>query len=155
MGFTSKQKDFMAAAKEWAEKHGKDLSSMDKHDLQSVANSVEMKFPHWLTRVPTYKVDRGLWMVPVDGAPAIKAVADSSVGVDKAPDPITITTKTTAPAVVAPVVEMAKGANGIGQTHVPEKDPLFVPFGSFTDMVTILKSEMIRHVQKQNVQCIA
>ena len=142
MSFTSKQKDFISAAKVWAEKHGKDLSSMDKHDLQSVANSAEMKFPHWLTRVPTYKVDRGLWSVPVDGAPAIKAVSDSSVGVDKAPDPITITTKTTAPAVVAPVVEMAKGANGIGQSHVPEKDPLFVPFGSFTDMVSILKSDM-------------
>jgi hypothetical protein len=142
MGFTSKQKDFIAAAKEWAARHGKDLSKMDKHDLQGVANSVEMKFPHWITRVPTYKVDRGLWSVPVDGAPAIKAVADSSVGVDKAPDPITITTKPTAAAVVAPVVEMAKGANGIGQTHVPEKDPLFVPFGSFTDMVSILKSEM-------------
>jgi hypothetical protein len=142
MGFTSKQKDFMAAAKEWAETHGKDLSKMDKPDLQGVANSVEMKFPHWITRVPTYKVDRGLWSVPVDGAPAIKAVADSSVGVDKAPDPITITTKPTAPAVAAPVVEMAKGANGVGQSHVPEKDPLFVPFGSFTDMVSILKSEM-------------
>jgi len=142
MGFTSKQKDFMVGAKAWAEKHGKDLSKMDKHDLQSVANSVEMKFPHWITRIPTYKVDRGLWMVPVDGAPAIKAVADSSVGVDKAPDPITITTKPTAPAVVAPVVEMAKGANGIGQSHIPEKDHLFVPFGSYVDMVSILKSEM-------------
>ena len=142
MGFTSKQKDFMAAAKEWAAKHGKDLSNMDKHDLQGIANSVGMKFPHWITRVPIYKVGRGLWSVPVNGAPAIKAVADSSVGVDKAPDPITITTKTTAPAVVAPVVEMAKGANGIGQSHIPNKDDLFVPFGSFTDMVSILKSEM-------------
>ena len=147
MSFTSKQKDFISAAKVWAEKHGKDLSNMDKHDLQSVANSAEMKFPHWLTRVPTYKVDRGLWSVPVDGAPVIKAVSDSSVGVDKALDPITVTSKLgivkpTAPAVVAPVVEMAKGANGIGQTHVPEKDPLFVPFGSFTDMVSILKSDM-------------
>ena len=142
MGFTSKQKDFMAAAKEWAAKHGKDLSNMDKHDLQGIANSVGMKFPHWITRVPIYKVGRGLWSVPVNGAPAIKAVADSSVGVDKAPDPITITAKPTAAAVVAPVVEMAKGANGIGQSHVPEKDPLFVPFGSFADMVSILKSEM-------------
>ena len=142
MGFTSKQKDFMAAAKEWAAKHGKDLSNMDKHDLQGIANSVGMKFPHWITRVPIYKVGRGVWSVPVNGAPAIKAVADSSVGVDKAPDPITITAKPTAAAVVAPVVEMAKGANGIGQSHVPEKDPLFVPFGSFADMVSILKSEM-------------
>ena len=142
MGFTNKQKDFMAAAKEWAATHGKDLSKMDKHDLQGIANSVGMKFPHWITRVPIYKVGRGLWSVPVNGAPAIKAVADSSVGVDKAPDPITITAKPTAAAVVAPVVEMAKGINGVGQSHVPEKDPLFVPFGSFADMVSILKSEM-------------
>ena len=141
MSFTRKQNDFIAAAKEWAAKHGKDLSKLDKHDLQGIANSVEMKFPHWLTRVPTYKVDRGLWMVPVDGAPAIKAVADSSVGVDKAPDPITVTSKPTAPAVV-PTVDLAKGINGIGQSHVPDKDNLFVPFGSFSDIVSILKSEM-------------
>ena len=37
---------------------------------------------------------------------------------------------------------MTKGLNGHGQTHVPEKDELFVPFGSFPDMVSILKSDM-------------
>ena len=142
MSFTKKQKDFMSAATVWAEKHGKDLSSVDKHDLQDIANSVEVKFPHWITRVPTYKVDRGLWMVPVDGAPAIKAVADSSVGVEKAPDPITVTDKPTAPAVVEPVVEMTKGTNDVSQSHIPAKDDLFVPFGSFSDMVLILKSDM-------------
>ena len=142
MSFTKKQKDFMTAATAWAGKHGKDLSSVDKHDLQGIANSVEMKFPHWITRVPNYKTGRGLFAVPVNGAPAIKAVAVSSVGADKAPDPLTITDTPTAAAVVAPVVEMAKGANGICQSHIPEKDPLFVPFGSFTDMVSILKSEM-------------
>ena len=31
MGFTSKQKMFMKAAKAWAEKHGKDLSHVDKN----------------------------------------------------------------------------------------------------------------------------
>ena len=143
MSFTKKQNDFMAAATAWAEKHGKDLSSVDKHDLQGIANSVEMKFPHWITRVPNYKTGRGLFAVPVNGATAVaQAVAVSSVGADKAPDPLTITDTPTAAAVVAPVVEMAKGANGVGQSHVPAKDDLFVPFGSFTDMVSILKSEM-------------
>ena len=142
MSFTRKQKDFMTAATSWAESYSKDLSNVDKHDLQDIADSAKMKFPHWITRVPTYKVDRGLWMVPVDGAPAIKAVADSSVGVEKAPDPITVTDKPTAPAVVEPVVEMTKGTNDVSQSHIPAKDDLFVPFGSFTDMVLILKSEM-------------
>ena len=133
MSFTRKQKDFMSAAAAWAEKHGKDLSSMDKHDLQSIANSAELKFPHWITRVPTYKVDRGLFSIPVNGVDSVK--------------PVTITAKPTPPAKVEPAkveptVEMAKGINGIGQSHVPDKDDLFVPFGSFSDMVSILKSEM-------------
>ena len=152
MRFTKKQNDFMVGAQAWAKEHNKDLSKVDKHDLQAIADSVGVKFPHFITRVPTYRVGRGLWSVPVDGlvanstgTPAIKVVADSSVGVDKAPDPIktkSITAEPTPPAKVEPVMEMTKGANGVGQTHVPDQDNLFVPFGSFTDMVSILKSEM-------------
>ena len=147
MSFTSKQKLFVEAASEFAEKHSKDLSKVDKHDLQSIANQAGLKFPHWITRVPTYKVGRGLWSVPVDakgltvnevGTPAIKDVADSSVGVDKAPDSITITSKPTAP---TSVVEMTKGATST-VTNIPAKDPLFVPFGSFSDVHSILKSRM-------------
>jgi len=173
MRFTKKQNDFMVGAQAWAKEHNKDLSKVDKHDLQAIADSVGVKFPHFITRVPTYRVGRGLWSIPVDGlvanstgTPAIKAVADSSVGVDKAPDPITITAEPTSPAKIDGVVisadeivkaavvddrpivnesttvDLAKGMNGVGQTHVPDKDNLFVPFGSFTDMVSILKSEM-------------
>ena len=142
MSYTAKQSEFMTAASAWAEQSlGRDLAKMSKSDLQAVADQSGMKFPHWITRVPTYKVDRGLWMVPVDGAPAIKAVADSSVGVDKAPDPITITSKPAAPAVVSPVVEMTKGSTST-VTNIPGKDPLFVPFGNFSDVHSILKSNM-------------
>ena len=153
MGFTSKQKMFIEAAKAWAEKHGKDLSHVYKHDLQTIANLAEMKFPHWITRVPTYKVDRGLWMVPVDGAPAIKAVADSSVGVDKAPESVSkdgveasnspLAAHTTAFPTPSPssVVEMTKGSTST-VTNIPSKDPLFVPFGNFSDVHSIIKSNM-------------
>ena len=142
MSFTSKQKLFVEAAVAFAEKHSKDLAKVDKHDLTAIADSAELKFPHWITRVPTYKVGRGLWSIPVDGTPAIKAVADSSVGVDKAPEPVkepvSITDKPTAPATI---VEMTKGSTST-VTNIPSKDPLFVPFGNFSDVNSIFKSNM-------------
>ena len=150
MSFTKKQNDFMVGAEAWAEKHNKDLSKVDKHDLQAIADSIGVKFPHFITRVPTYRIGRGLWSVPVDGLvgkskgpDAIKVVADSSVGTEESPDPITITAKPTPPVKVEPVMEMTKGVSTTNdKSHVPDKDNLFVPFGSFADMVLILKSEM-------------
>ena len=143
MSYTAKQSEFMTAASAWAEQSlGRDLTKMSKSDLQAVADQSGMKFPHWITRVPTYKVGRGLWSIPVDGSPAIKAVADSSVGVDKAPEPVkepvTITDKPTAPATI---VEMTKGSTST-VTNIPSKDPLFVPFGNFSDVNSIFKSNM-------------
>ena len=159
MAFTKKQNLFRSAAVSWAEKFSKDLSKVDKHDLATIADNAGMKFPHWITRVPTYKVGRGLWSVPVDGlslngSPAIKAVADSSVRVDKAPESVSKdgVEATTSPLAVPPstasptpstasVVEMTKGSTST-VTNIPGKDPLFVPFGNFSDVHSIIKSNM-------------
>ena len=142
MGFTSKQSNFLTAATSWAETFGKDLGRMTKRDLQDVADSAKMKFPHWITRVPTYKVGRGLFVVPSVNDTQIKPAAATATPVVEAPAPLALGRET----IVAPVVEMTKGLNGHGQTHVPEKDELFVPFGSFPDMVSILKSDMFSPV---------
>ncbi len=121
-----------------------DLDSVSKIDLQNIADSAGLKFPHWITRDKNspLKVGRGLWKIPVDGSPTIKVVADSSVGVDKAPEPVkesvTITDKPTAP---TSVVEMTKGTTST-ITNIPSKDPLFVPFGNFSDVNSIFKSNM-------------
>ena len=137
MSFTSKQSAFINAAVSYNENVvAIDFNSVNKTDLTNIAASADLKFPHWLTRVPTYKAGRGLWSIPVDGAPAIKAVADSSVGVEKAPDPIA-----SVPAVPVTVVEMTKGSTSTVE-NVPAKDDLFVPFGNFSDVHSILKSEM-------------
>ena len=137
MSFTSKQSAFINAAVSYNENVvAIDFNSVNETDLTNIANSADLKFPHWLTRVPTYKAGRGLWSIPVDGAPAIKAVADSSVGVEKAPDPIA-----SVPAVPVTVVEMTKGGTSTVE-NVPAKDDLFVPFGNFSDVHSILKSEM-------------
>ena len=146
MSFSNKQLAFIGAAAVWSDKYSKDLSSVSKIQLQEIADECGMKFPHFITRVPTYKVGRGLWAVPsVDGSPAIKAVADSSVGVEKAPESITITDKVTEPVKIplAPTttVEMTKGS-ALEVSAIPSKDPLFVPFGSFSDVENIIKSNM-------------
>ena len=138
MSYTAKQKSFIDSAKSWAETNGKDISSVTKTDLTDIADFGGLKFPHWITRVPTYKVGRGLWTIPgVDGSPAIKAVADSSVGVEKAPEVIT----KTVPSVPVTDIEMSKGSTST-VSAVPPKDPLFVAHGHFSDLNSILKSEM-------------
>lgn len=146
MSFSKKQIAFIDAAVKYNETMvAIDLGSVSKIDLQNIANFADMKFPHFITRVQDYKVGRGLWAIPVNGAPAIKAVADSSVEVEKAPDAITVTDKPTEPVKVPVVptttVEMTKGT-ALGVTAVPGKDPMFVPFGNFTDVESIIKSNM-------------
>jgi len=144
MSFTSKQTAFINAAVSYNENVvAIDFNSVNKTDLTNIANSADLKFPHWLTRISDYKVGRGLWSIPVNGAPAIKAVADSSVGVEKAPDSITDKPAEPAkvPVVPATTVEMTKGT-AIDISAVPSKDPMFVPFGNFSDVESIIKSNM-------------
>ncbi|MDP7367310.1 MAG: hypothetical protein QGH83_08615, partial [Candidatus Pacebacteria bacterium] len=139
MSYTSKQDLFRSAAVIWAEKFSKDLSKVDKHDLTTIADDAGLKFPHWITRVPTYKVGRGLWAIPVNGS-APKAIAEKAKTkkVEPVVEPVTITDKVTAP---TSIVEMTKGTTST-ITNVPSKDPLFVPFGSFSDVNSIFKSNM-------------
>ena len=139
MSFTSKQTAFIDAAVAYNETTvAVDFDAVTKIELTNIAESAGLKFPHWITRVPTYKVGRGLWSIPVNGAAAPKAVAESPVEAEKAPEPVTITSKPTAP---VSVVEMTKGSTST-VTNIPNKDPLFVPFGNFTDVVSIFKSKM-------------
>ena len=146
MSFTSKQMAFIGAARVYDENVvAIDFNSVNKTDLQNIADSAGLKFPHWITRVPNYKAGRGLWSIPVNGSPAIKAVADSSVGVEKAPESMTYDvasgTIVDVPAVPVTVVEMTKGGTSTVE-NIPVKDDLFVPFGNFSDVHSILKSEM-------------
>ena len=139
MSFTSKQTAFIDAAVAYNETTvAVDFNAVTKIELTNIAESAGLKFPHWITRVPTYKVGRGLWSIPVNGAAAPKAVAESPVEAEKAPEPVTITSKPTAP---VSVVEMTKGSTST-VNNIPNKDPLFVPFGNFTDVVSIFKSKM-------------
>ena len=130
MSLTSKQTAFVNAAKSY---EGIDINSVNKTELQSIADSAGLKFPHWITRVSTYKDGRGLWSIPVDGE--IK-VSEVKVKEKKTPKP-----KPVAEPAVSTAIEMAKGSS-VEISAVPAKDPLFVPFGNFSDVEAIVKSNM-------------
>ena len=153
MSFTKKQEMFRTAAVTWSTENNKDLSSVSKTDLSEIADSVDMAFPHWITRVPTYKVGRGTWFVPVDDNTASTVKAKAPVKVEsgspesagKADDSVVITAEEIVDAAVVDdrptMVEMTKGTTSV-VTNVPDKDPLFVPFGNFSDVESIFKSNM-------------
>ena len=153
MSFTKKQEMFRTAAVTWSTENNKDLSSVSKTDLSEIADSVDMAFPHWITRVPTYKVGRGTWFVPVDDNTASTVKAKAPVKVEsgspesagKADDSVVITAEEIVNAAVVDdrptTVEMTKGTTSV-VTNVPDKDPLFVPFGNFSDVESIFKSNM-------------
>ena len=122
-----------------------DLDSVSKIDLHNIAESAGLKFPHWITRDKNspLKVGRGLWKIPVNGSVAVKSSPSPKKRVEKvvepvASEPVTITDKPTAP---TSVVEMTKGTTST-VTNIPSKDPLFVPFGNFSDVNSIFKSNM-------------
>ena len=71
MSLNAKRTAFVNAAKSY---EGIDINSVNKADLQNIADSAGLKFPHWITRVSTYKVGRGLWSIPVDGETEVSEV---------------------------------------------------------------------------------
>ena len=122
-----------------------DFDSVSKIDLQNIANSAGLKFPHWITRDKNspLKVGRGLWKIPVNGSVAVKATPSPKKKAKKvaepvASEPVTITSEPTAP---TSIVEMTKGSTST-VSNIPAKDPLFVPFGNFSDVNSIFKSNM-------------
>ena len=130
MSLNAKRTAFVNAAKSY---EGIDINSVNKADLQNIADSAGLKFPHWITRVSTYKVGRGLWSIPVDGETEVSEV---KVKEKKTPKP-----KHVAEPAVSTTIEMAKGSS-VEVSAVPAKDPLFVPFGNFSDVEAIVKSNM-------------
>ena len=122
-----------------------DFDSVSKIDLQNIADSAGLKFPHWITRDKNspLKVGRGLWKIPVNGSVAVKATPSPKKKAKKvaepvASEPVTITSEPTAP---TSIVEMTKGSTST-VSNIPAKDPLFVPFGNFSDVNSIFKSNM-------------
>lgn len=153
MNFTNKQSAFIAAAIKYdATVVALDLSMVKKIDLQNIADFADLKFPHWITRVNDYKAGRGLWKIPVDGAPTKASAPVKNFALKPGEGLVDSTIEGSEPVknfAIKPVpaaplnteIEMTKGTAST-VSAIPIKDPLFVAHGYYKDLLSILKSNM-------------
>ena len=147
-------------------------SGISRKDIKTFCETKGHKFPTWLTftNKETFCIGRATYRVPdLSGnniTSAVKAITPAKVestSVEPTGEPVddiviharmdgdvVISAEEIVDAAVVderPIikepesVEMTKGATST-VTNIPDKDPLFVPFGNFSDVETIFKSEM-------------
>ena len=128
--FTKKQSLFIEAAAPFVESGEVNPESVDKTQLQEIADIAEVGFPYWITRKNAgYKVGRGLFRIPVDGVAAVKETTTSKPKSTKVVEPVVESTLSLAKGTVEKV------------SNVPEKDSLFVPQGHYKSVESVIKSK--------------
>jgi len=128
--FTKKQSLFIEAAVPFVESGEVNPESVDKNQLQEIADIAEVGFPYWITRKNAgYKVGRGMFRIPVDGVAAVKETTTSKPKSTKVVEPVVESTLSLAKGTVEKV------------SNVPEKDSLFVPQGHYKSVESVIKSK--------------
>ena len=98
---------------------------LTRSEIVDIAESAGMSYPSWFSR-STYSVGRGEFKLPVNGeviTPKIKPMKRK-------------------PVVVESTEETVVAYHNPTESLVPDKDPLYVPFGHFNDIYSIVKSGM-------------
>ena len=112
-----KQKVFVDILK----KEYPDAMEVRRGDLLKIHKKHKLPFPYWLVNDDQYKVGKGMFKVPVDGS-TNDAVADEPKSETKS--------------------EAAYIVSSLTGNIVPKKDSVFVSFGNYPDLKSIMKSRM-------------
>ena len=121
MKLTKNQEAFVTAA---SQKYG---NTVTRQQILELMETEGFKKPVWLVRGNKYRIDRGMYRLPVAGAEPV-------------PTPKPETQVALQPAAL--VKDMNVTTESFTENLVPEKDPLFVPFGNFTKIKQIVASKM-------------
>ena len=93
-------------------------------DVTSIREEHGLGWPSWFVR-PPYRVGRGLFKLPVEGESITPIISKSIVNES-----------------VVEETEAVMAYHNPTESLVPSKDPLYVPFGHFNDIYSIVKSGM-------------
>ena len=161
MSFTDKQITFATDIRSYYTIDKCD-SGLSRKEIKKFCDDTGNKFPTWLTftHKDFFCVGRATYRVPdlsdnnitstVKAKAPVKVESGSPESAGKADDSVVISADEIVKAAVvdnrpivneSTTVEMTKGATSV-VTNVPDKDPLFVPFGNFSDVESIFKSNM-------------
>ena len=121
----TKQQEFVKHA---YEKFGKSQLSVD--ELKQANKKFGCKYaPQWLIKNKDYKVGKSLFKLPVDGEAKSVKVKEADTDNEKILTPVNETKK-----------EAAYVVSSLTGNIVPKKDPVFVSFGNYPDLKSIIKS---------------
>jgi len=130
----TKQKEFIDYA---ISKFGKD--ELTTAQLKEANKKFGCKYaPQWLIKNQDYKIGKSLFKLPVDGEASVqntKVLSD----VNETPAEKVLTTKAPETATVSEAAYVVSSLTG---DIVPKKDPVFVSFGNYPDVKSIIKSKM-------------
>lgn len=112
---------------------------LTREQVIEVSMAAGVRPASWLTNNPDFRVSRGLYQIPETALREMQNVPPVAevIEVDDVPD--------VAPVVNPEPVQMvgvSEITGGFSDNLVPEKDPLFVPFGPFKQVQKILNSRM-------------
>ena len=103
-------------------------ATLDKDMVITITEANNLGWPSWFLRAP-YRIERGLFKLPVAGeyiTPKIKPLEIKAPMVKR----------------IEEVEESVVAYHNPTESLIPSKDPLYVPFGHYTDIVNIVKSGM-------------
>ena len=121
----TKQQEFVKHA---LEKFGK--SQLTVSELKEANAKFGCKYaPQWLIKNKDYKVGKSLFKLPVDGEAKSVKVKEADTDNEKILAPVNETKK-----------EAAYVVSSLTGNIVPKKDPVFVSFGNYPDLKSIIKS---------------
>src|SRR5210317_242738 len=121
----TKQQEFVKHA---LEKFGK--SQLTVSELKEANKKFGCKYaPQWLIKNKDYKVGKSLFKLPVDGEAKSVKVKEADTDNEKILTPVNETKK-----------EAAYVVSSLTGNIVPKKDPVFVSFGNYPDLKSIIKS---------------
>ena len=124
MSLSRKQQKFVNLA---SAKYGEG-AVVTKDEVETLMEESDIKWPGWFSRSP-YMVGRGRWKLPVNG----ETVAPVTVAPVKKTKPVVVENTTTEENTVVAYYNP-------DESLVPGKDRLYVPFGYFGDVSTIVTS---------------
>jgi len=120
-----KQQDFVNHAYKL---FNKDVLTID--ELKQANKKFGCKYPpQWLTKNKDYKVDTKKYKLPLDGDLTVSTQPETEKVLD-----------TKVPEVEKTQTEAAYVVSSLVGNIVPKKDPVFVSFGNYTDVKSIIKS---------------
>ena len=121
----TKQQEFVKHA---LEKFGKSQLTVD--ELKEANKKFGCKYaPQWLIKNKDYKIGKSLFNLPIDGEAKSVKIKEANTDNEKILAPVNETKK-----------EAAYVVSSLTGNIVPKKDPVFVSFGNYPDLKSVIKS---------------